>query len=209
MGVSILVCVPGLEGTMKLKTSEALGNAIEYLTAECGDQVETIKHRYPIGYSIARARNFMAQWALEAKADYLLMVDSDIILPQDAIANLLEHREKACIGWYARGSDEHRTNIVRLNTAGHGDCYSVRELASMEYEGPFEVKAGGMGCALISTEVFGRFRRPWFEYLDSENGNGTSEDYMFCKKCWEAGVSIMLDPRVGCGHIKERVLEAR
>lgn len=208
MGVSMLVCVPGLEGVMKLKTSEALGNAIEYLTAECGDDIKAIRHSYPVGYSIARARNFMAQWALEAKADYLLMVDSDVVLPHKAIANLLEHRKMVCLGWYPRGTDGRQTGVVRLNTPGHGDCYSVDELAGMDSE-PFEVKAGGMGCALISTEVFGRFRRPWFEYLDTANGTGTSEDYMFCKKCWESGVSVFLDPRVGCGHIKDRLLEAR
>jgi hypothetical protein len=36
-----------------------------------------------------------------------------------------------------------------------------------------------------------------------------SEDYSFCKKCWESGIGVLLDARVGCGHIKERVLEAR
>lgn len=205
MAVSLMVGIPTLEGWARQKTAESLGNAIEHLTANHGEEVSRIVHRYPRGYDIDRARNFMAQWALDEKCDYLFMVDSDIILPQDAISNLLQHRAMVCLGWYARTTDESFTNVVRKATAGHGDCFSVKELASMD--GTIEVKAGGMGCALVSTDVFGRIKFPWFEYTDGPAA--MSEDYSFCKKCWEAGIGVLLDARVGCGHIKERVLEAR
>ena len=42
------------------------------------------------GYDCATARNNIAQMSLDEKADYVLMVDNDVVLPEDALINLLD-----------------------------------------------------------------------------------------------------------------------
>jgi len=201
----LMVCVPSFDRTLRSACAESLGNAIEH--AESLGMLEGVVHKYPRGYSIARARNFMAQWALEEGATHLLMVDSDMVLPEDAVSNLLERDVPVCLGFYVRGTSDTETNMVRKGAIDNSNCHSAQELASMAPE-LVRIKRGGLGCALVKTEVFGTFKRPWFVYHDHADGAGLSEDYDFCRKCEGAGIGVFVDTRVACGHIHERVLEA-
>jgi len=198
-----MVGIPAFDRSIRLKCSESIGNAIEY--AESEGLLDRVVHKYALGYQIDRARNFMAQWALEKEVDYLWMVDSDIIVPEKGLASLLSRDTEICLGWYIRGnSDCYQTNMVKPGT-DNSDCYNGKAIAGGD--GLLPVKYGGMGCSLISTEVFRRFPRPWFEYHDHADGSGFSEDYDFCRKCAQRGMRVWLDARVACGHIHDRVLE--
>lgn len=204
----LIVCVPSFDGSVKGKTAESLGNAVEFLSER---RFYEVGYRFPRGYDIARARNFMARWALEDDADYLLMVDSDMVLPKDAIFNLLDDDVDVALGFYVSGrSDEGRTTVVRLGAADNANTYTTADFRSLRESGKnlVEVKYGGMGCALVETSVFGRIKKPWFYYQDNPDGSGFSEDYWFCRQCTGAGIKVHVDTRVGCGHIKDRTLEA-
>ena len=48
---------------------------------------------YVKGYDCARARNEIAKLALNYNFDYVLMVDSDVSVPKDAVNNLLEVKQ--------------------------------------------------------------------------------------------------------------------
>ena len=48
-----------------------------------------LSFEYVKGYDCARARNDIGKKTIEGGYDYVLMVDSDIILPKDALKNLL------------------------------------------------------------------------------------------------------------------------
>lgn len=205
MPVSLMVCVPTFDRAIRSLCAESLGNAIEH--ADSLGLLEMVVHRYQMGYDIARARNLMAQWALEEGVDKLLMVDSDMVLPKDALSRLLDNDVDVCLGWYVHGTSDAETNMVKWGGRGYGDCFTASELAGMS--GRVRVRAGGLGCALVDTGVFGRFQRPWFEYRDFKDGSALSEDYDFCRKCDAAGVPVWVDASVACGHIHERVLEAR
>ena len=200
-----MVSVPTFDGSIKSLTAESIGNALEHEGCSILDRVV---HRYVGGYDVARARNFMAQWALDEGVDYLLMVDSDMVLPKDAIANLLSHDVEICTGWAVKGSsDDGLTSVVKFGPNSFNDCYYAREVAELGELA--QVKGNGMACALISTDVFRRFKRPWFKFVDNANGSGLGEDYWFCMQCANIGVKVHVDTRVGCGHIHDRVLEAR
>ena len=65
------------------------------------------------GYDCATARNRIAQRSMDVGADYVLMVDNDVVLPRDVVQNLLEDARDVCLGFYAhRDSD----NIYRGRT---------------------------------------------------------------------------------------------
>ena len=203
-----MVSVPTFDRSLKAKTAESIGNAIEYAETHC-DGIVGIVHRHVGGYSAARARNFMAQAAIDGGCTHILMVDSDMVLPEHAIADLIERDVDVCLGWYVRGeSDDGRTNMVRHGATDNGNCHMASELAALS-PALIQVRNGGMGCAMIRTDVFGKIRRPWFVYHDHPDGSGLSEDYDFCGKCRQVGIPVHVDTRVACGHIHDRVLEAR
>ena len=201
---SLMVSVPTFDRSLKSLTAESIGNAVE----RASGMLDGVVYKYAGGYSVARARNIMAQRALDAGVDCILMVDSDMVVPEDGLERLLSHDLEVCTGWAVRGtSDTGQTSVIKPGTQGFHDSYMASEIASMD--GLFEVKGNGMAFALINTDVFRRFKRPWFKYVDYPNGSALGEDYYFCQQCAQNGVKVWVDPNVGCGHIHDRVLEAR
>ena len=55
---------------------------------------------YVKGYDCARARNEIAKLATRHDFDYVLMVDSDVSVPKDALLKLLECETDIALGWY-------------------------------------------------------------------------------------------------------------
>lgn len=169
------------------------------------------------GYDVATARNKMVQNALDAERDFVLMVDSDTVLPQDALIQMLDDPVDVCLGFYAhRGNDNlysGRTNICKLydeNGIKYFNYpleseYTAEEMRALRESGMYKVvvHGGGMGCALIRTDVFRRLRYPWYDWVNyaDDNRGMLSEDLFFCELCRKAKIPIYTDTRVGCGHI--------
>ena len=197
---SVLVMVPSFDGRVKSLTAQSLCNM--------GWWCDDLEFRFIGGYDVAAARRRMAREALDGGFDFLMMVDSDMVVPPDALENLRSVDANVAMGWAVRGSsDVGLTSVVRKGTHGYGASYYASEVASMG--GPFEVKGNGLCCALVRTGVFPRIAKPWFEFHDDADGNSMGEDYWFCQRCRDAGIKLYVDPRVGCGHVHDRVLEAR
>jgi len=211
MANSLMVSVPTFDRSIKAACAEAIGNAIEHAEVNAPCELERVVHRYVSGYDVARARNEMARAALDDQVDLLWMVDSDVVVPPDALTLLLSAQLDVCMGFYVRGTDDgDLTSFVRPGTVGNDDCYRASELRELRDKGVHlaGAKRGGMGCALISTSVFRRLKRPWFVFRDYADGSGLGEDYHFCAACAERGIKLYVDTRVGCGHIHDRILEA-
>lgn len=196
----VLVMVPSFEGRVKSLTAQSLCNM------DWGE--DDVEFRFIGGYDVARARRRMASDAIEGGFDFLMMVDSDMVVPEDALVNLRGLDENVAMGWAVRGtSDDGLTSVIRMDSHSYHDSYYAGEVASAAV--PLEVKGCGLCCALVRTDVFSRIRRPWFEYRENPDGSMLGEDFFFCQRCHEAGIRLYVDPRVGCGHIHDRVLEAR
>ena len=169
------------------------------------------------GYDCATARNRIAQIALDRKTDYVLMVDNDVVLPKDALLNLLDGEKNVALGYYAhRGADNRyngRTCICKLEDE-NGKAYfnypleseyTAAEMRNFAANGKKKIRihGGGMGCVLIKTEVFRQIPYPWYDWVNyaDEKRMMLSEDLFFCERCKTAGFHIFTDARVGCGHI--------
>lgn len=163
------------------------------------------------GYDCATARNRIADQALSEKTDFVLMVDSDVVLPSDALVNLMEDQRDVCLGFYSRRSDglaeDVRTSISKLGERDYTDWYMSSEIRDLRESGvtKFEVHGGGMGCALIRTSVFERVSYPWFDWVNYADRRELSEDLRFCEWCHAANIRIYADSRVGCGHVVRRI----
>lgn len=205
----ILIEVPTYDGRISQATSESL-----WRLDTCGHEVD---YKPRQGYGCAMARNRIAADALNARYDFVMMVDNDIALPQGALRHLLEHDADFAMGYYlnryARGEGT-KTTLYRLGPAWN--MYEDSELRELRDNGTYaiEVKGGGLGCALIRTSVFERVRFPWFEWTDtgfdresvpdvyacSDKFRSGGEDINFCNEVRAAGIPIIADTRVGCGH---------
>lgn len=172
---------------------------------------------YIRGYDCATARNNIVITAQQKQADYILMVDNDVIIPKNTIELFLDDPKDVCLGFYAHRDTDNiyrgRTCICKLKD-DRGNIhynypleseYTDQEMRDMRNDGIYkvEVHGGGMGCAFIKTEVFDKLKYPWYDWVnyDDKNRGMLSEDLYFCEQCKFKKIKIYTDTRVGCKHI--------
>lgn len=164
---------------------------------------------YVRGYDCATARNNIVQKALDGCYDYVLMVDNDVTVPEDALVNLMSHNVDVVSGYYAhrnKGNDDtDTTNVCKTGEINYTRQFTGDELRAKRDAGEYLVRihGGGMGCILINTRVFVMTKYPWYDWVnyDNERHSMLSEDLYFCEKCKFADIKIYVDTRVECGHM--------
>ena len=180
-----------------------------------------VSFEYIRGYDCATARNRIAQTALDKETDYVLMVDNDVVLPKDALLNLLETPVDVCLGYYAHRDGDNRyrgrpcvCKLYDKNGNKHFNYpleseYTADELKELKDSGQYRIQihGGGMGCAMIKTDVFNRIKYPWYYWVNyaNEHRGVLSEDLYFCEECRKRSIPIYADTRVNCGHILRHV----
>lgn len=185
---------------------------------DCGHD---LLFEYVRGYDCATARNRIAQRTLDLNADYVLMVDNDVVLPRDALRNLLDDPKDVCLGYYAHRDTDNiyrgRTCVCKLrqpNGQLHYNYpldseYTAEELRDLREQGTYklQIHGGGMGCALIRAEVFRTIEYPWYDWVNYNDANRgmLSEDLYFCEQCKGHRIKIYTDSRVGCGHMLRHI----
>ena len=210
--MNILVAVPTFE-TIYPDTFKSI-----YGLKSCGHDLQ---FEFVRGYDCATARNNIAQMAIARGADYVLMVDNDVVLPEDALEHLLEDPEQVCLGYYAHRDTDNvyrgRTCLCHLMQPNGGfyfnypleSEYTAKELKKLREEGKtrIEIHGGGMGCAMIRTSVFDEIDYPWYDwvnYADVHRGM-LSEDLYFCEQLKANDIPIYADTRVACGHMLRHI----
>jgi glycosyltransferase involved in cell wall biosynthesis len=153
------------------------------------------------GYTIDQVRNLIAEWAKEY--DYLLSVDSDIVLPKDALIKMLNHDVDMVSGVYMqRLHDKQVLEIYKLNDQGGMTNVSAEEISP---PGLHQVSGCGFGAVLIKSDVIRNMEYPHFEYKSAlSHAHTFSEDVYFCKKALETGAQIYVDSTIICEHIGAR-----
>lgn len=210
--MNILIATPTFENiypdTFKsIYDLDAIGNNLSF--------------EYVRGYDCATARNRIAQIALDGNYDYVLMVDNDVVLPKDALANLLDDEKLVCLGYYAHRDIDNiyrgRTCICKLydekgvkyfNYPLESE-YTAEEFIKLKQEKQYKIQihGGGMGCAFINTEVFRMLNYPWYDWVNyrGKNRGMLSEDLYFCEECRKQKIKIFTDTRINCGHMLRHV----
>lgn len=170
------------------------------------DAARTVDRITVSGNFIPAQRELMLERALGANADFLAMIDDDMVLPSDAIVKLWEilDRDPRCALagalYYSRDGlrpmavddwDEHRT------TSAHTPAFDDRT--------PIEVDGVGFGCVLLRISALANLDRPFVrtQIFIEEHANRVrvcNEDYLFCASLRAQGFTVKLHPGVRCGH---------
>ncbi|PIN74879.1 hypothetical protein COV18_05680 [Candidatus Woesearchaeota archaeon CG10_big_fil_rev_8_21_14_0_10_37_12] len=104
---------------------------------------------------ILNGRNYLRNYALEKGHDYLFMVDSDVLLPQQALLWLVALKEDVVTGVYLNNfyiDGKNTIAPVLFKDLGKGECqlYTYEGAAVNQL---LEIGAAGFGCTLISKRV--------------------------------------------------------
>ncbi len=150
------------------------------------------------GYDVACARNEIARQAQLGGYDYVLMVDSDTIIPPDTLDLMLDPPADIVFGVCPRkNTKDGKTAIIKYDAPEYENSYYYSDLP----EERTLVKGGGFACALVRTYVFTALDCPWFQYVTNSDGSTLSEDFYFCQLARVFGFKIYVEPKVRCGHL--------
>lgn len=210
--MKILIAVPTFENIYP-DTFKSI-----YDLDKCGHEC---RFEFVRGYDCATARNRIAQMSMDLGTDYVLMVDNDVTLPKDVLKSLLDDPVDVCLGYYAHRDRDNiyrgRVSVCRLKDQSGKPYYNYpleSEYTAQEMldfrvieKHKIAIHGGGMGCALIRTDVFRRIQYPWYDWVNYNDSNRgmLSEDLYFCEQCKAARIPIHTDSRAGCGHMLRRV----
>lgn len=162
----------------------------------------TVDFQYFYGYNVQQVRNLIAEWAKQY--DYLFSVDSDIVVPRDALKKMLSTDYDIVSGLYIQRKPGKQILEVYMDTSSGG--YTNIPYSLLENKGVVEIAACGMGCALIKSEVFRTMPYPHFVYKDAlDHQNTISEDIYFCTKARSLGFKVWADTTIRCDHIGSTV----
>lgn len=183
----------------------------QYPTPECMESVinliSVFRNKYDItirlisGYTTDVARtNAVKEFLENSHAEYMLFLDSDVIITEDVLDKLVQADKPIITAVY-----HHKTTLVQKSV-----IYKIVDNTKFEpYEtseipqGIFSPIACGFGCVLIKRDLL---RNIWnstngipFKFVQ---GNPfISEDIYFCNEVSKLGEKIYCDGTAVCGHV--------
>lgn len=133
--------------------------------------------------------------ALEGGYDYLLTVESDMIVPPDTIGKLLACDADVAYGLYVfRHGRRNWSAYTELEARRGVSLSSDRDAARAAWGKIVDVAGVGMGCTLISRKVLGGVN---FRMGDNDR---VANDWQFALDLQAAGYSQRAHLGVVCGH---------
>jgi len=146
-------------------------------------------HQYQRGRELFLMGNF----------DAMLVIESDIVPPQDALNKLAAVDTDLAYGVYVFRVSQ----VVNIFEAyqrparNHGESLSVRGLWPGQKNKVIDCSGGGLGCVLIKRHVLEEIQ---FRLNDT---GAAFCDSPFTTDCWQAGYEMKADTSVICGHVRE------
>lgn len=134
-----------------------------------------------------------------SSSPWLMMLDTDILLPHNAVERLLAHNLPLVFGWYPNKNPNYPPHPIVYDYAGKSekgsDTWTHRRTIGKGLE---KVGGVGMGCCLMSRDVAITLGSSPYSTIDG------GEDLRLCKKLIDSGVDVMVDWSIACAHMGVR-----
>lgn len=166
--------------------------------------------------SLPLAMNEAAQAVVEQHWDCLIAFDDDCFPPYDCVPRLLAHFDAghqfvAGVG-IMRGFP-HTTTVARVFPEGYSMTIAPDRLAGKvsghewldniaELPALAEIDFCGVPVAMMARSLFTKMESPWFG-LHAEDGAQVSHDVFLCRKIQKAGIPVLVDTTIKCGHLAD------
>jgi len=157
------------------------------------------------GPQMPEGRNLLVTQFLETDADWLLMVDSDMVFTHRLIEDLLATADRDAapvVGGLCFGVNQELGQFPTMYTNVDGMPTVSKEIPA----GLVKVDATGAACVLTHRSVFEQNRREgkhtWFHRRVLPTGDVLGEDISWCWWLREQGVPIIVDTTIDVGHVK-------
>jgi len=140
------------------------------------------------------ARNTIHKNFVEASdAEWLVMLDSDVLPPLDFLHRLMAHKKKMVGGWYRKKGDLYQPVVYDFS---HNDedgkaKYDIRHEPGYGLE---SVDAAGAGCWLMHRDVAEAIGPKPYDMIRG------GEDLELCRKVVLAGFELFIDWDIACAH---------
>lgn len=170
-----------------------------------------ISFRFVSNCLIYDARESLVKYAIEQNYDYILMIDSDMVLPRNTIVNLLDMIEN-------KGYDL-ATGLIFKRSYPFQPCFYMRArikeengkfipllegIIKWEKDKIYDIEACGLAVSLIKVESLKTLETPMF-YPFPDIG----EDITFCIKFRQKGFKLGLDTNLDIGHLGVVPIDSR
>lgn len=149
------------------------------------------------GQSPAKSRNIIIEQAIANECTHIFFMDDDMTPPSDTLIKLLAHDKDIVTGLYLLRTFPHFPALFD-EAYDNGKCRFM--FLNNGMSGLVEAVNCGLGCVLISTEVFKKMETPWVRLGEIEK-DGWCDDVGFFNRVREAGFKIYCDLDCPVGHI--------
>lgn len=151
------------------------------------------------------AREQLATHALKMGADYLFMVDDDMMCPADLFYKIVRHDVDIVAPLAFTRNPPHRpvmfSTIEGFDPVTRRSYYINNTVHNYPKNKLVECDAVGFGAVLIKMDVFRKIGTPYFM-----GSMGCGEDIHFCVQAKKAGFRVFMDTSVKLGHISHPVI---
>lgn len=150
----------------------------------------------------ALARERIAEGAIDQGMDYLLMIDDDMIAPQDLFERLYRHNVDIVAPLAFTRLPPHKPVLYSIksgyDSVERKEYYINYSVLDYPKNTLYECDAVGFGAVLIKTDVLKSMKKPWFMTT-----SGAGEDIHFCHQATKQGKRVFMDTSTKLGHLSD------
>jgi len=206
--MKILIAVPCME-TNSVWFTKAYGKLLMYIATHPipGESI-TLDVKFEVGSLVYDSRNLICIDAITKQYDWILWIDSDMVMPEDILHRLLQtakdNNAQMVTGLYVKRTFPTSPVIFSCidppEKNDNGQLVKrIADYADYPKNSVFYVAGCGMGCCLTSVALI---KSVWDTFGPAFNPlPWVGEDIAFCYRVNELNEPILCDSTVTCGHI--------